>query len=190
MTFPDTPTSFDTEPRQPSWPAAGQAVAPTPKRFRAAIIAAAIIVLGLMAGTGLAVWLLTRPDPAPAPAPANPATLEATGMVTLQHSQFRWNGRADPTCMGWQGYDDIRGGAQVTVTDASGKVLVVGSLDPGTAIGITTEANGLPRAEQCTIPFKVAGIPRGVGPYGVEVSHRGVLRYNESDLSGLMLGFS
>lgn len=165
-------------------------VPPPPARRGIGLLAGVVVgVLILMAATGLGVWLAVKPDTkAPAAQPAASA-LEVTGMVTLKHEQFRWGGRADPTCMGWQGFDDVRGGAQVTVTDASGKVLVVGSLDTGTATGITTEANGLPRAELCLIPFKVTGIPRGAGPYGVEIAHRGILRYAEGNLGGLQLGF-
>lgn len=46
------------------------------------------------------------------------------------------------------------------------------------------------RASTCAMPFKVSGVPRGVGPYGVEVAHRGVLRYDEGHLAVLRLGFS
>lgn len=143
-----------------------------------------------MAATGVAVWYFTKPAPAAPPAAAPAATLTAAGSVVLNHSQFSWNGLADPTCQGWQGFSDVAGGAQVTVTDAAGKVLAIGTLDHGVATGITTaDVNGLPRAELCTLLFTVTGLPQGVGPYGVEVAHRGVVRYDEGHLGIIRIGF-
>lgn len=190
MSFPDTPHS--TEPQQVE---ASEAAAPTgrpdaPRPKRSGIAALAIVgVLVLMAGTGLGVWHATRPDATKPAAPA-PSVLDVAGTVTLKLGQFTWNSVGEPTCQGWQGFADVAAGAQVTVTDASGKTLAVGAVGAGTAQGITTLTDGSHRADSCLLPFKVAGVARGVGPYGVEVSHRGVLRYNEGDLAALKLGFN
>lgn len=156
------------------------------------VAAAAFGALILMVGTGLGVWLVMRPKAAtPATAPSAAGALEVTGVITLKRGQFVWLSQSSPTCEGLQGYADIRPGAQVTVTDAAGKVIAVGSVDVGTAQGITApDANGLQRATTCVLPFRVTGVPHGVGPYGVEVSHRGVLHYDEAKLGGLELGFS
>lgn len=190
MSFPHTP-----EQQHPEQPGAVQFVAqpapPKPKRAGMIALAAAGVLL-LMAGAGLGVWYVTRPDATPSAAAgaASPSTLDVTGVITLQRGQFTWNSVDDPTCQGWKGFEDLRAGAQVTVTDAAGKTLAVGAISAGTAQGITTEADGMHRAGSCMLPFKAAGVARGAGPYGVEVAHRGVLRYNEGDLGGLMLGFS
>jgi hypothetical protein len=148
-----------------------------------------------MTGTGFAVWFFMRPETSTTTATASssaaaPAAITVIGAVTLQRGQFVWNSQA-AGCQGLSGFADIRPGTQVTVTDASGKVVAVGSLDQGTAEGITEEG-GLSRATSCSLPFKVSGVPRGAGPYGVEVSHRGVLHYPERDLDtqALTLGFS
>lgn len=167
-----------------------------PRRGRPALIAAAVVgVLALMAATGIAVWFISRPSPATnatapraQPPPAN--SREAVGTVVLRYSQFSWNGLADHTCQGWKGFADITGGAQITITDASGKALAIGALERGTATGITSsDVNGLPRAEICTLPFKVPGITPGVGPYGVQIAHRDVVRFDESRLGIISLGF-
>lgn len=174
----------------------GSMAPPTPRRRTTlVVVAAAVGVLALMAATGIAVWFVSRPSSAPAaaPTPAPPApanSREAIGTVVLQYSQFSWNGLADHTCQGWKGFSDIAGGAQVTVTDANGKALAIGALDRGTATGITSsDVNGLPRAERCTLPFKVSGIAPGVGPYGVQIAHRDIVRFEESRLGIISLGF-
>ncbi len=194
MTTPhDAPQQFG---HPSTWPTPAESPAPpAPRPRRTGLIAAAVAgVLALMAGTGVSVWLLTRPDAA-APAAASSAAASATevtvrGVVTLQQGQFSWNSEQDPTCQGWKGFSDIRVGAQVTVTDAAGKVLAVSSLDVGQAKGIAAGADGMKRATTCELAFRVAGVASGQGPYGVEVSHRGVLRYDEGRLSAVTLGFS
>lgn len=182
-----------TTPQEPTFQLASMA---PPGRSRTPLIAAGVVgVLALMAATGIAVWFVSRPSPAPSAAPAaTPGATgarEAVGTVVLQHSQFSWGGLQDRTCKGWKGFADIGGGTQVTVTDAGGKVLAIGTLDNGNATGITpSDANGLPRAEVCTLSFKVTGITPGVGPYGIEIAHRGVVRYEEGKLGIIQLGFN
>lgn len=157
---------------------------------RAGLIAVLVLgVLVLMAATGLGVWIFTRPDTtaAPATSPSAPPSVDVAGTVVLKQGQFTWNSVGDPTCQGWKGFEDIQGGASVTITDAGGKALLVGSLGRGTAQGITTESDGMHRAGSCELPFIVSGVPGGVGPYGVEVSHRGVVHVNEGQLGSVQL---
>ncbi|MCZ2525374.1 hypothetical protein [Streptomyces sp. HB2AG] len=68
------------------------------------------------------------------------------------------------TCLGEGGYDDIAYGAPVTVSDAAGTVVAVGSLD----LGEVTDSG-------CSFPFTVEDVPGGAKFYTVEVSHRGGL---------------
>jgi hypothetical protein len=68
------------------------------------------------------------------------------------------------------GFDDIRTGTQVTVTDASGKVIGTASLTGG-----TMDATG------CHFKFAVPSIPKS-DFYKVEVSHRGALTFSYSEL--------
>ncbi len=169
-----------------TWPAPAAEQPPLAARPRRVGLIAALAggALLLMAATGISVWLLTRPDSKPptargsaSSAPAlNPVTV--SGELVLQRGQFSWQSAADPTCSGLNGFSDLAAGAQITVTDAAGKVLAVGSLQRGVAEGITTDG----RATTCSLRFTVSGVPGGVGPYGVEVSHRGVVRFNEGEL--------
>ncbi|MGW6503003.1 hypothetical protein [Nonomuraea angiospora] len=76
------------------------------------------------------------------------------------------------------GYSDIRAGAQVVVTDDAGKTIAVGQLEPGKIL--------LPRADawgtrSCVFPFTVQA-PGGYRFYGIEVTHRGVVRYTAEQL--------
>jgi len=78
------------------------------------------------------------------------------------------------------GYDDIRLGAQVTVTDQSGKTIAVSELEQGMYTG----------SDMCVFPFKVK-VPSGKKFYGVTVSHRGMIQFTEKQMKdgpGLTLG--
>lgn len=146
------------------------------------VLAGAAIFLVIAASA--AVWVLIRPA-GERPAPAPPThTLQVQGVMNLSRGQFIWAGGADTTCSGWRGFDDIRGGTEVTVTDASGRTLAVGQLQTGQATGITDDT-----ATACRLPFSITGVPGGVGPYGVEIGHRGVNHYTEGHLTGLEFGF-
>ena len=68
-------------------------------------------------------------------------------------------------CGSW-GYDDLREGAEVTVTDESGKVLAVGALS----------------GSGCVYTWQVNGVPVGPKLYGVTVGHRGAVHYTEAEL--------
>ena len=163
-----------------------------PRRRRGGLVAAAVAgVLVLMAGTGLSVWYFTHqaPEPDPKAGPnIAPATTDATGTVVLEYLQFTFDPN-DMKCWGTRKFTDIRGGVTVTVTDAAGKVLGFATLDQGTASGRHDLPNGTQTAEQCTLPFKVSGVPRGVGPYGVEVAKRDVVHVNEGELGVIKLGW-
>jgi len=74
-------------------------------------------------------------------------------------------------CYGTGGYGDIREGAAVTVTDAAGTTIALGSV---------TGSQYTPRG--CLLTFAVAGVPSGEGFYGVEISHRGVVQFDEAAL--------
>ncbi len=148
------------------------------------IPAMAAAVLVLMAAAGGAVWFLLRPPGVATVPPPTRGTLQVQGAMNLSQGQFIWNGGADTTCTGWKGFDDIRGGTEIVVSDASGKTLVVGELATGHATGITNDT-----ATGCRLGFSITGVPAGVGPYGVEIGHRGVTHYSQGSLTGLELGF-
>ena len=111
-----------------------------------------------MALTGVSVWWFTRPTAAGNGTPSGNTMLVAGGMH-LRHGEYTGS---DTNCYGTGDYDDIRGGADVTVTNASSKVLAVGRLSQG-----QVSPSG-----DCVLSFHVS-VPRGQGPYGLELSHRG-----------------
>jgi hypothetical protein len=101
------------------------------------------------------------------------------GSLTLRDPDA---GFADmPECRGSGGYDDIHQGAQVTVTDPDGTVLAIGSLGPG-------RITGLGLGDSCRFQFSIGDVPAGHGLYGIQVTHRGTVVYEESRLDSVLDG--
>lgn len=69
------------------------------------------------------------------------------------------------------GYDDVRSGVQVTVTDEKGTVIGASALGGGKFTHPTKNKLG------CVFGFSVANVPLGRTFYGVAVSHRGVVQF-------------
>lgn len=98
------------------------------------------------------------------------------GNVTLSDGYARgkqaFEGQALPTddCWGSGGYGDLKQGAQITVTDAGGKVIALGQLGAGRMSG-----------DACVMLFTL-DVPAGHDFYGVEISHRGVVRYTADQM--------
>lgn len=154
--------------------------APSPPRRRSPVplfIAGALV---LVAATAAGTWWLTRPAAKPEPASATAApdsrltTLPVIGTLQLDGG-YSATGTAGEECWVGGGFSDIHKGAQVTVTDPAGKVVGVGTLSAGTMKG-----HGVGRS--CLFNFAVGDVPTGLGFYGIEVAHRGVIRYAEADL--------
>jgi hypothetical protein len=133
------------------------------------LVAAAVLVLAL---GGVATWALLRTPASAAPvaAPA-PATFGIAGKLTL-HGADRNLGQG--VCAGNGGYGDLDRGTTVVVTDPNGTVVGVGKLDFG-----RRDADGV----FCEFPFHVDNVPAGLGFYGIEVSHRGAVKFAEADLA-------
>lgn len=110
--------------------------------------------------------LLSSPDNAP---PVLSKTFNFAGELRLNSTGATVTGRQ---CTGEGGYSDVRGGAQVVVFDASGKVLGSGFLQ-----------DGFHEPGACVFRFSVADVPRGEGTYQVEVSHRGKVPVREEAAS-------
>jgi hypothetical protein len=77
------------------------------------------------------------------------------------------------------GYDDITKGAGVAVKDPAGKTVALGELSEGHNVDAG-----------CAFLFTIKDVPSGLGIYGVEVTHRGVVQYKEATLekNGAVLG--
>lgn len=145
---------------------------------------AGAVVVAVAAGAGYALGL-DDPKPATSPAAAAgsaaPASFTVNGRLRLELSGFTWN--PGQGCWGISGYDDLREGAQVVITDGLGATIAVGALDTGI---VTLNPTDQKRASYCELPFTVQQVPAGRGFYGVEVAHRGRVQYPEADVRGLL----
>jgi hypothetical protein len=117
---------------------------------------------------------------AQASTPAGPAVLEVSGSLVIRTQSWSTD------CTGGRGYEDVTAGAQVTVTDGAGAVIGLGQLLAPTF----TPDSGIPPNPEigsqwgvCGWPFVVTNVPAGRGFYGIEVAHRGAVRYPEADLT-------
>lgn len=140
----------------------------------AAAIAGGLVFL---LGAGLVGWFVVRPAlTKKAPDGASsfaPQPFTVNGFMTLRLGQFIWDKDPD-VCSGWKGYDDIRGGTQVVVTDPAGTTIAIGALGAGVP---RRDPDNTSRATECRLPFKVTGVPGGHQFYRLEVGHRGKLEY-------------
>lgn len=144
------------------------------RKLRDPLVLAVIAVVVAAAGSAIAGILMARHDTAVAtPQPSWTSTLGLTmnvrGAINLHAGQYLVAGDA---CFGKGGYDDLAPGAQVKVTDESGKILGVGRITQG----VGSVGTG------CTLLFNVDNVPRGGKFYGIEVSHRGVIQKTETQI--------
>jgi hypothetical protein len=138
-------------------------------RLAARTIAAALSILAVAACSGG-----KAPESTTSSAPA---TFSVTGGLTLGIGDFVWNSDAN-SCSGSGGYQDMRAGAQVVVSDAAGATVAVGSINQAAPYVPTGET----RALRCELSFLVENVPADKGFYGVEVAHRGRLQYPENQM--------
>jgi hypothetical protein len=120
----------------------------------------------------------------PSTPPMTGSTFAFDGTVELKPGQFR---RIEQT--GCTGDAGIGVGTPVTVTDARGAVVAVGRLDLAnyTAGGGIGGLDSSVEDGTCDLQFTVAGIPIDRGYYGVEIAHRGAVKFSEASLrSGLL----
>lgn len=142
-------------------------------------LATVVVVLAvlLVVAAGIATWALTRGSDSPpavaSTASASAGTLPIAGTLVLVNSSGVLN-IDNEHCQGMGGYQDIRPGTSITVTDATGTTIGVGSLLQGLMIG-----SGATRT--CSFPFAVE-VPAGKSFYGVEIAHRGRVNFPEADL--------
>jgi hypothetical protein len=121
-------------------------------------------------------------SPTPTPMPTPPVNTISGTFVLKQDSTVDINPTAKQ-CTGTGGYRDIAVGAPVTVTDASGTVVGLGSLiydeEAENAFYKTHASSSTPH--ECHYSFSVSGLVDAAF-YGIEVRHRGVVRYSKADL--------
>lgn len=107
------------------------------------------------------------------------STNTITGTMSLKDSAFGGltSGTACTGSDAGSGYGDINQGAQVTVSNNSGSILALSSLDAGSADG----------SGNCVFNFTVQSVPYS-SFYQIEVTHRGNVDYSYQQLSSQ--GFS
>jgi hypothetical protein len=109
---------------------------------------------------------------------AAPAPVSATihGVFKLRDGSGISGSTISDSCTGFEGFDDIRHGAQVVVKDQNGTVIGTGTLSSGR----TTRKLG-DVALECTFRFSVSGLPKATF-YSIEVSKRGAQQYSYDKL--------
>lgn len=105
-------------------------------------------------------------------------TLTIHGILTLTTGQFMWNDTA--LCWGDGGYDDIAIGSPITITDETGTVIGIGHIDTSQA---SEFAPDFTMPGRCTFGIMAKNIPANHDFYGVEVAHRGAVKYTKTDLA-------
>lgn len=100
-------------------------------------------------------------------------TINVAGLMTLADlTSVSGDLATGDLCSGTGGYSDIAEGAQVVISDDTGKTLVITQLGAG-----TIDDSG------CEFPF-TADVPKGKGFYGFTVTHRGTVKESEASLAG------
>ncbi|MGW1912620.1 hypothetical protein ACWCQS_18325 [Streptomyces sp. NPDC002076] len=137
-------------------------IPPAPRRRWPHLLVAGVV--GRVAGAGaigLAWGLSSGSD--------SPKTFTLRGTMTLTGDNVP-SGETNEDCTGYEGYDDIRQGAGVTVYDSAGKVVATGAL-----------STGKPDSAACVFRVSVKGVPDGSKFYQVEVSHRGKITVSSAE---------
>lgn len=170
-------------PSQPPYGPGQRAEAPAKRRLGPIIggaVALVVVIVATVLGT-LAATGSSKPSTVAAPVATTssaPATITVKGMLVLDSGDFTWN--PGEGCWGIRGYEDLTADAGVTVTDAAGAVVALGRID--STIPITSD-DDITIAERCELHFTAADVPSGKGFYGVEVTHRGAVKFTEADLT-------
>lgn len=151
----------------------------TPVRWAA--LAVTLIAVAAGCGGNVAAGPAASPSATPSPVqsatPSSAQTLTVTGVMTVDAGSLQ--SLVDPSrdCFTSRGYNDIHEGTHVTVTDGRGDVVGVGELGP-----VRWSVDG----SDCEHSFTVYDIAADRPFYGVEVAHRGVLTYPESEIRGAL----
>jgi hypothetical protein len=82
-----------------------------------------------------------------------------------------YGGASGTSCTVKDGYEDLRSGAPVAITNAAGDVVAVGAL-------VDIEAT----QRTCRFAFDVPGVPEGSPTYGIEVGQQAMVMYPRARL--------
>lgn len=149
----------DTEPGVPSTSAPSRRIGGVP-----VLVVVGAVALGAL-GAGLFFGLRGDDEPAP---------VTIAGAITVEGYR-NISETSSGSCVGRNGFDDIKKGAGVTITDAGGRTIGTGRLAEGGAINAV---NG----RACVLGFTAENVAAS-DFYGVEVSSRGVVTFNAADVA-------
>lgn len=143
--------------------------------MRTAALAVPFVALSLLTACSneSAPAATTPPTPAASAAPATTAAaapFTIVGSIALTDSFVPGPGGVG--CEGDGGYSDITTGGVVTVSDASGTIVAVGSIKVGA-----------PTAAECTLFFEVTDVPASPF-YQIEVTNRGLVTFTDAQARG------
>lgn len=147
------------------------AMDPTRKR-RTALVAGAVALAILFVAVGVAASVMLSGGKSPFGA----RTFTVHGTLAIA-DQSGYTASSAGGCAGANGYNDIGQGAAVVVSDAVGATVALGRLDEG---------HIAPEGGRCVFAFSVPNVPAGKGFYGVEISHRGMLKFSEGDAANTL----
>lgn len=160
----------------PHWgpPPQGWVAAPAPRQRKvwpwlvAGVVVLALVVAGIVGAAGLrTVELRGEVLGTSSVSPTTLSIAELTGALDQFSAFYPAEGGE---CAGYGGYQDIRGGAVVTVHDADGRLVGTGQLQPGVG-----------EAGECRFAFAIPDVPAG-DFYQVEVAQRGQLPYTAAEV--------
>jgi len=130
------------------------------------------IVAAAAAGVLLMSACSAAEGPTGAEPESKPGSFTISGTIAVPSATYVAQGQDAPAFCGVEdGYEDLRTGASVTVTDSSGEVVGVGSL---------VDVDRTP--EECRYSFGIPNVPEGSGTYGIEVGSRGIVQYERDKL--------
>jgi hypothetical protein len=111
-------------------------------------------------------------SPAPAPTPTAAGTHKMFVNLALKDKSGRPSIAGQFPCHGTGGYSDLNANTQVTVKDADGSIIAVGTLGAGLRGG----------PHECDFFGTVDNVPDDQDIYQVEVGRRGALSFTHDEL--------
>lgn len=140
----------------------------------------------LLTGCGAIGSLPIASKPSPTAQPT-PTTFNIVGTLSVEASPLGSEGALGGDCITDPngGFSDIESGGQITITNESGKIVALGTLDVGHTLESMPEGSpdGPLSATRCTFGFSVPSVPEGQNFYAIQMGHRTPLKYTRAELA-------
>ena len=153
------------------------------KSRRAAVITLAVIGVLIIAAVGITIAVR---------AGQTPAKMTVTGTIAVPASQNDfYQSQADVDVITKPGSSDCRTdagaadipGSQVTVTDASGKTVGVGTVGPATwAVSPTYRAGATATGGACSMSFAIPDVTKGSSYYSIALTGHGSVKFTAAQM--------